>query len=155
MTIDHKRSAPIRKSATITIKGKTYRCEQIVVADLVEIEAELQRRLMDIAKRSLSGLDDDDRKALLAEAWKDAKKLQAGTPEFVAAYDSPWGVAYAFYLSARKNHPELSPDDCADLIIEMADEERLKLEEMKASGVEVNPTTAAGPTTTTDTPQNP
>ena len=128
-----------------TIDGVDYWMEPLTLGDWGIIEQRLlkgRRNPLEVAKENLAGLKPDEKRALLESALKQASSAQKATADELMDYTAtPPGMGLKFWLSIRKQNPQITEARAAELL-NILDEEsfaKLRAEIEGASGTAEDP----------------
>lgn len=86
----------------IEVEGVRYRLTPLRDRDFGEFERWCQDTYLAVAKRNLSGLEREDRDALLQAAYTRASDMTISSPEALKLMSTIDGAAYLLYLSLRR-----------------------------------------------------
>jgi len=128
-----------------TIDGVDYWMEPLTLGDWGIIEEHLARQRrnpLEVAKENLAGLAADEKRALLASALEQASGAGRVTADELMDYTAtPEGLGLMFWLSIRKQNPQISEGWAAELlgILDAESAARLRAEIEGASGTAEDP----------------
>jgi len=96
---------------TITLGDKTFTVSPLTDRDIGEFERWLQFTYIDAIRSNLDGLKDDERAAILKDAYRELPMLTMGHPYGVRIMGSLRGITRMFWLSLRKCSPHVTEDE--------------------------------------------
>lgn len=104
----------------MVIEGRRFRLAPLTVGRLVELERRVLVEMPDPLQQIVERWNDfgDAQRREFIEAAFERMSRPAAVPlaEIVAWMNSPRGTAYAFWLAARESQPQLTWDDCLQLL---------------------------------------
>jgi hypothetical protein len=111
----------ISETQSVKWAGREWNLTALTVKDLGEIQEWVYSKLPDpleVAKKLAEGQDPSVVKELLLNAYEDirhgARKL--GSPESTAVLNTVEGLCKQLLIRGRKNHPEMTFDDWAEVV---------------------------------------
>ena len=114
-TIAEATAAPI----PIKLGDKTFLISPLRDMDYGVLEKFAQDRYMNLAIRSAEQIDDIEvKKSLINRAYDTASRVTFSSPEGIQQLATPQGMVMLIWVSLRKEHPDLSVDDIADMLIQ-------------------------------------
>ena len=116
MSIDTARAtaAPME----IELGGEKYLLSPFRDKDFGEFTRWVKGRIVQLAKDSLDGLPDNERKFLLVHAFEKANLIEINSPDAIRAMATLDGAAKLLYLGLRRNHPELTEQKVLEILTE-------------------------------------
>lgn len=110
-------AAGARHSMQITVDGKTWQLSPITLGDFAELESWMEMLPLTNIKPHLDGLQADERKMLLEQAYQDCKpgSISLSSPEAARAMQSLRGVRLLLFFSLRKMHPDITVDQASSI----------------------------------------
>jgi hypothetical protein len=105
----------------IELSGRTLRVGRLRVGHLLEIERKLigeRRDPLEAIVVRWNSVTDSQRRELLEAAFEHLSRPPAvGLAEIVAWLNAPLGTTFAFWLVAREQQPELTWEECRELVM--------------------------------------
>ena len=115
-------------AAPIPVKlgKKTYLISPLRDMDYGFLEKFAQDRYMDLAIRNAEKIEDKEAKqALINRAFDTASRVTFTSPEGIRQLNSGQGMVMLCWVSLRKEHPDLSIDDVAELLVKSGTDAQL------------------------------
>ena len=100
----------------VIIAGRKFRMSPLKDRDYGEFEAWVQDRHVNLVKRNLEGLSDDERRHQLDRAFDRAAEIGIQSDEAMAAMCTIEGVGKLVWLSIRAEHPDVSEEEVVSLM---------------------------------------
>lgn len=130
--------------APVTFHGNEYRATPLSDKDLVELDHWIQAQFIARVRESLESLDPDNKPEdqIVYEREMQGARRQALTITWMSGEGAGMmatvnGTARVLWHQLRKNHPEMTHDDCRELMI---DPQSIGLAQQLFKTLDLNPT---------------
>lgn len=104
----------------VMLGDKEYRISPLQDCDFGAFERWVQKRYLATTKENLDGLTEDQVNRQLDRAFERASMITFASPEAGALMSSLEGAVFLFWLSIRKEHPDLTEEDVGKLLLDSA-----------------------------------
>lgn len=141
----------VQTTLPLVVGDKTYHFSPLTDADYQMLVALVQDRIIDVVKRNLSGLSEQQQATALDKAFARAASVTLTSPEAVTFMTSMDAAVYTVWLSLRKAHPDATLEDVYKLtqdasVLKKASNKLLQIEQMQLRAAGIDPKVATGAT---------
>lgn len=116
------KAASVAAPTTFEHEGKVYFLCPPTIRDFKELRDYLRSEVLSALDRNLKGIESKDlRDVLVARALNEVDEIEINSSRFnELCQNTPEGIAYLFWLTIRKKHPEVSLEEAERIFTEQA-----------------------------------